>query len=246
MESLLKKEYFQFFRDASQWIHLAVMAVLVAAFALSVGNVNLRLRVTTIQTIGYLVLYAFGGFLSCSLALRFIFPAISIEGNSFWSQLSAPLNRKKPFFVKFAIGFLLVLVPALLVAIFSNAPFVRTFEQRPLLMYFGIFSAFWISLTLVSLNLGLGGYFANYKERNPIRLASSQGATLTFLMSLVYLISLVSIVIIPMTEYFQSLFLFLPFDMSTIVAPATTIYMLSASLSAFALVVGLRSLQRDF
>jgi hypothetical protein len=65
-------------------------------------------------------------------------------------------------------------------------------------------------------------------------------------MSLVYLISLVSIVIIPMTEYFQSLFLFFPFEMSTIVAPATTIYMLSASLSAFALVVGLRSLQRDF
>lgn len=246
MESLLKKEYFQFFREASQWIHLALMAVMVAVFALSVGNVNLRLRVTTIQTIGYLVLYAFGGFLSCSLALRFIFPAVSMEGNSFWSQRSAPLNLKKPFFVKFALGFLLVLVPALLVAVFSNAPFVRTFEQRPLLMYFGIFSAFWVSLTLVSLNLGLGGYFVNYKEKNPIRLASSQGATLTFLMSLVYLISLVSIVIIPLTEYFQSLFQFLPFEMSTIVAPATTFYMLSASLSAFALVVGLRSLQRDF
>jgi ABC-2 type transport system permease protein len=246
MEVLLKKEYFQFFRESSQWIHLALMVVLVAVFALSVGNLNLKLRVTEIQTVGYLILYAFGGFLSCSLALRFLFPAISIEGNSFWTQLSAPLNLKKPYFIKFALGFFTVLALALLVAVFSNTPFVRMSERRPILMYFGIYSVFWVSLTLVSLNLGLGGYFANYKEKNPIRLASSQGATLTFLMSLVYLVTLVSIIIIPLTEYFQSLFQFLPFDISTIVAPATTLYMLSAALSAFALVVGLRSLQRDF
>jgi ABC-2 type transport system permease protein len=246
VESLLKKEYFQFFREASQWIHLTLMFVLVAVFALSVRNLNLKLRVVDIQTIGYLILYAFGGFLSCSLALRFVFPAISIEGRSFWSQLSAPLNLKKPFFIKFGIGMFLVLLPSLLVAIFSNTPFVLMSERRPLLMYFGIFSALWVTVTLVSLNLGLGGYFANFQEKNPIRLASSQGATLTFLMSLVYLIVLVSIIIIPLTEYFQSLFQFIPFDMTTIVAPATTLYMLSAALSIFALAVGLRSLQRDF
>jgi len=222
------------------------MLVLVAVFAISIANLNLRLRVTEVQTLGYLILYAFGGFLSCSLALRFVFPAISLEGEAFWTQISAPLNLKKVYFLKFALGIVLVITPALLVAIFSNVPFVRMTERRPLLMYFGVFSAFWVSLTLVSLNLGLGGYFANHKEKNPIRLASSQGATLTFLMSLVYLIALVSIFIIPLTEYFQSLFQFLPFDMMNIVAPGTTLYMLSAALSVFAFLIGLRSLQRDF
>jgi ABC-2 type transport system permease protein len=245
-ESLLKKEYFQFRRETSQWMHLALMLVLVAVFAISIANLNLRLRVTEVQTLGYLILYAFGGFLSCSLALRFVFPAISLEGEAFWTQISAPLNLKKVYFLKFALGIVLVITPALLVAIFSNVPFVRMTERRPLLMYFGVFSAFWVSLTLVSLNLGLGGYFANHKEKNPIRLASSQGATLTFLMSLVYLIALVSIFIIPLTEYFQSLFQFLPFDMMNIVAPGTTLYMLSAALSVFAFLIGLRSLQRDF
>ncbi len=246
MEALVKKEYFLFRRDASQWIHLALMLVLVAVFAVSIANVNLKLRVTEVQTLGYLVLYAFGGFLSCSLALRFVFPAISLEGNSFWTQLSSPLNLKKPYFLKFALGVILVMVPALLVAVFSSVPFVRISERRPLLLYFGLFSAFWVSLTLVSLNLGLGSFFANYKETNPIRIASSQGATLTFLMSLVYLLALVSVFIIPLTEYFQSLFQFLPFDMTAIVAPATTLYMLSAALSLFALMIGFRSLQRDF
>jgi hypothetical protein len=169
-----------------------------------------------------------------------------MEGKTFWTQLSAPIKLRKIFFLKLAIGIVLVLLPALLTAVFSNIPFVKMTERRPLLMYFGVYSAFWVTLTLVSLNLGLGGFFANYQEKNPIRVASSQGATLTFLVSLVYLVSLVSIVIIPLRDYFQSLFQFLPFDMSIIVAPGTTLAMLSAGLSAFALVVGYRSLQRDF
>ncbi len=245
-ESLLKKEYFQFFREASQWIHLALMAVLVAVFALSVRSLNLTLRATEVQTITYLILYAFGGFLTCSLALRFVFPSISLEGRAFWTQLSAPLDVRKVYFTKFLIGFLLVVFLAFLVAVFSNVPFVRITERRPLLMYFGVFSAFWVSLTMVALNLGLGGYFANYQEKNPIRVASSQGATLTFLVSLVYLIVLVTVVIVPLTQYFQSLFLFFPFEMTAIVVPGTLVGVLSAALTGFAVVVGLRSLARDF
>ncbi len=246
LEVLIKKEYFQFFREASQWMHLVLLLVLVFVFAISIRNLNVNLRVTEIQTIGYLILYAFAGFLSCSLALRFVFPAVSMEGKSFWTQLSAPIKLGKIYALKFVIGIVLVLLPALLTSVFSNIPFVKMTERRPLLMYFGLFSTFWVTLTLVSLNLGLGGYFANYQEKNPIRVASSQGATLTFLVSLVYLITLVSIVIIPLRDYFQSLFQFMPFDASVIVAPGTTVAMLSAGLSAFALVVGYRSLQRDF
>jgi ABC-2 type transport system permease protein len=246
LEVLVKKEYFQFFRESSQWMHLALLLVLVFVFAFSIRNLNVTLRVTEIQTVGYLILYAFSGFLSCSLALRFVFPAVSMEGKSFWTQLSAPIKLKKIYILKFAIGMVLVLLPALLTSAFSNIPFMKMTERRPLLMYFGMFSTFWVTLTLVSLNLGLGGYFANYQEKNPIRVASSQGATLTFLVALVYLITLVSIVIIPLRDYFLSLFQFLPFDMSVIVAPGTTLGMLSAGLSAFALAVGYRSLQRDF
>jgi hypothetical protein len=62
----------------------------------------------------------------------------------------------------------------------------------------------------------------------------------------VYLVTLVSIIIMPLLGYFESLYHFAPFDMSVIVAPGTTLGMLSAGLSAFALVIGYRSLQRDF
>jgi len=246
IEAMLKKEYFSFIRDPSQWIHMLVMVILTAIFVLSIGNLNLRLRVTEIQLITYLVLFAFAGFLSCSLALRFIFPMVSMEGQAFWSLLSAPVSRQTLYAIKFAIGFILVLTLAEMVAISVNLPFVRLSARLPLLLYFGIFAAFWISVCVVAVNLGFGSYFPNFQEKNPIRVASSQGATLTFLVSLVYLVTIVAIVILPLSRYFESLFIFRPFSLSTVVQPGTMFAVVSAGLSGFALYIGLRSLQRDF
>ena len=246
IESLLKKEYFQFFREPSQWIHLILMIVLVAIFVLSIQNLNLSLRVTSVHTMTYLVLYAFGGFLSCSLALRFVFPSISLEGMAFWAQLSAPLNLRRVYVTKLLIGVAVVLAIGLLVGLATNEPFVRMTERRPLLRYFGVYSSILVSVTLVAVNLGFGGYFSNFQEKNPIRVASSQGATLTFLVSLIYLVAIVSVISAPLMKYFESLFVFLPFDFRVIIVPGTVFGVISMSLTAFGLVVGLRSLQRDF
>ena len=246
LEVLLKKEFFTFFREASQWIHLVVMIVLSGLFAVSVSNLKLQLRVLDVQFLTYLILFAFGGFLVSSLALRFSYPMIGLEGSAFWTMRSCPIKENKIFFVKLAISIIMVLILAEFVAISSNIPFVRMTERRPLLMWFGIFSAMWISLATVSLNLGLGGYFANYSEKNPIRAASTQGATLTFLLTLVYLIVLVVIIIVPLSSYFESLFIFKQFKTEIIVIPGTIFGIISYLLSVFGIIVGLRSMRRDF
>ncbi|MFH0991013.1 MAG: hypothetical protein V1799_13460 [bacterium] len=245
-EVLLKKEYFQFFRETSQWIHLIVMLILIGIFVLSVGSLNLRVRVTEVQTMTYLVLYTFAGFLSGSLALRFVFPLLSLEGKSFWSILGAPVNLRTLYFIKFGLGLGIVMVLGMVVSFFYHLPFSRFSGRLPLLMYFGYFSTFFASLTFVSLNLGFGTYFSNFQEKNPIRIASSQGATLTFLVSLVYLVSLIVIFYLPIVNYFASLFIFRQFDFRSIVIPGTVFAVISAALTGFSFVVGLRSLQRDF
>ncbi len=246
LEALLKKEYFQFIREPSQWIHLLVMIVLTTVFVFAVGNLNLRLRVTEVQLVTYLVMFAFGGFLTCSIALRFVFPMMSLEGKSFWLLLSSPIDRRKVFSVKFLLCLVPVTVLAVAVALATNIPFVRITQSRPLLLYAGIFVAFWLSVTMVSMNLGLGGFFANYAEKNPIRIASSQGATLTFLATLLYLIAVVAILILPINAYFQLMFLFRPFNMAMIVVPGTIVAMLSTALTGFSFAFGMNSLRRDF
>jgi ABC-2 type transport system permease protein len=245
-EALLKKEYFQFIREPSQWIHLSLMLVLVGLFVASIGSLRISLGDVNIRLVTYLVLFGFGAFLSSSLALRFVFPMVSLEGKAFWSVLSAPLSLRKHYAVKFLVAFAFILVLAEVVAVFSNLPYARFTERRPLLMYFGIYSAFWLSLALTALNLGLGGYFVNFSEKNPIRVSSSQGATLTFLVSLLFLIAVLVIVIVPLNQYFLSLFLFHPFDASVIVVPGTLLAVISMLLAVASSEVGMRSLRRDF
>jgi ABC-2 type transport system permease protein len=246
LEVLVKKEFFAFIREASQWIHLVVMMILTVLFAISISHLNLRLRVLDVQLLTYLVIYSFGGFMVSSLALRFVFPSIGLEGKTFWALRSSPIKSEKIFWVKFLIGFFLVFFLAEYIAISSSIPFVRLTAMRPLLLWFGIFSAFWISLAIVSMNLGLGGFFANYLERNPIRAASTQGATLSFLLTLVYLIIIVVVIIVPVSSYFAALFQFRLFKMETIILPGTLFAVLSYIFAVFGWIVGIRSLRRDF
>jgi ABC-2 type transport system permease protein len=191
-------------------------------------------------------MFVFGGFMISSLALRFVFPMIGLEGQTFWALRSSPMKEQRILFIKYILGFVLVLPIAEYIAIASNIPFVSTTKLRPLLLWFGIFNAFWISLTMVSLNLGFGGFFANYLERNPIRAASTQGATLTFLATLLYLIIIVIIILVPVSAYFGAYFQHIIFHARIFLIAGMLLVILSLLLSVLGFFVGLRSMQRDF
>lgn len=48
-----------------------------------------------LKTLVYLVVYLFNVFLIASLSLRFVFPIVSLEGESIWKIRSAPLNYNR-------------------------------------------------------------------------------------------------------------------------------------------------------
>lgn len=246
MDVLLKRDFYLFFREPSQWIHLALMVVLITVFILSISRLNFMLNVPEIPAFTYLVLFAFTGFLMGALALRFVFPLMSLEGRAYWLVLSAPVRLRALYWIKLTVALAVILGLGLLVSVFSNAPFVRLAQNDPLLLVLGGVTTFWLSLAMVALNLGFGGFFANYQEKNPIRIASSQGATLTFLLNLFLLVLLIAVMAIPVMRYFEAVTLSMPFDASVFVVP-TAVFCLLALLSAVVgTAVGDRSLRRDF
>lgn len=246
IESLVKKDFFMFFREPSQWIHLLVLLTIAGTFILSLTNMNLNIRVESMQFFTYLILFAFSGFMIASLALRFIYPMCELEGKQFWSIRSAPVLLEQWFALKFIVGFLLVLSLTEVISWAMNTPFLRYNPRGKFLSWFGIYSGFWLASAMAVLNLGFGAFFAEYTEKNPIRAASSQGATLTFLSSLLYLFVFLAIVLFPLSNYFQSLFLFTKFARESIVVPGTAVAVLSMLAGVGGWHIGLRSLKRDF
>ncbi len=246
LDALVKRDFYLFFREPSQWIHFSLMVLLVTIFVLSIRTLDFIMDVPEIPAFTYLVLYAFAGFLLASLALRFVFPMLSLEGRPFWVVLSAPLKLRNLYWLKLAMGVTVLLAIGIVVSAFANAPFVRLAGKSPVLLVLGGVTTFWLALAVVSINLGFGGFFANFQEKNPIRIASSQGATLTFLFNLFLLVMLIAIMAVPVMRYFEALALSVPFDGTSFVLPMVAFSVLALLSGITGLVVGDRSLRRDF
>lgn len=198
-EALLKRELLLFIREPSQWTHFLIMAFLITIFILSISNIDVLILNTYnvyLKTLIYLIIYLFNVFLIASMSLRFIFPLVSIEGETVWKIRSSPLNYKKMMLTRIFIYFAVIFV------IGQILNFVSNFQFSIMLTVISQLNTAFVTITLASLNFGMGAAYANYKEKNPIRIASSQGASLTFLFTIIYLVFLIIILFAPLSNYF--------------------------------------------
>jgi len=238
LEVLFRRDLSLFLREPSQWLHLLLMLLLLVVFLVSIGSMNLRFMHPAMQANAFLVVFLFVGFLIASVALRFVFPLISLEGEAFWCVRVAPIDLRKVYWYKVFVSLVMILAIAELLAVGS----VYLFSQDWRLVGFAAMVTFFVVATLIGTNMGAGGYFALYKEKNPIRVASSQGASLTFLGSMIYL-TLVAIVLAPsLYGYYEVA----PHPHSLLGLPLVIIAGLSAVLFSVSTHVGLRAITRDY
>lgn len=262
VEVILKKEFWQFVREPGQWIHLAVIMVLLAVFLSSVTTLNIKLESPDLKAVVYLVVFIFNIFLINSIALRFGFPMVSLEGKAYWSLRSSPVAPVKMYWTKFAVIIVFLGALSMLIAWLSNFPYLykskffddvsKTFvyitphESIQQLAMWSIAVTPIVTLTLSSLNFGLGSAYADFVEKNPIRIASSQGATMTFLLSVVYLVFILAIYYFPTTMFFQVEGRGIPLDVNVVNTALAVISVFSLIIIGVSHLFGVRSLQRDF
>lgn len=198
-EVILKRDLLNFLREPSQIVHFVVMIFLILIFVGSLAHINLGgARNPQLQTLIYLTIYSFNAFLIASLTLRFVYPLISLEGLTFWKLHSAPIPAHLLMNCKLLPFFLIILLIGELLSYFSNYRFSLT-----LTMVSGIVTVFMCSV-LTSLNFGMGGAYANCAEKSPIRISSSKGATLSFLLSLIYIVLVIAQLFSPIRIYFEN------------------------------------------
>jgi ABC-2 type transport system permease protein len=193
LEAVLKRDFWMFFRDPVQRIHLFVILALAVGSAFSLRSLDVMVSRPASQVLSFLTVFLFIGLITSSLALRFVFPSVSLEGTTFWAVRTAPIALSRLYWLKFIIAFVLTLVPAELMAL-AIFPVVLRSQALSVL---GIAGMAGVVVTIVSLNLGSGAYFATLREDNPIKVASSQGASITFLASAVVLVIATVILAVP-------------------------------------------------
>jgi hypothetical protein len=115
--------------------------------------------------------FFFIGYLVSVFAMRYVFPLISLEGQSSWIVWSAPIKRIKIFWQKLISSFLIIFLwmetSALILIKILGLPLA---PQWPLLLV-----NLPLALTITFITLGIGAIKPNFWERNPEKLSTSPG-----------------------------------------------------------------------
>ena len=182
---LVLKELRLFFRDTTQWSQLILLAVLVVVYVFNIKFLPLRGEGITFllqNVVPYLNL-ALAGFVLASIAARFIFPAVSLEGRTLWLLRSSPLRMRELLWAKYWVGTIPLLVLAL--AIVGVTDYLLQVTEFMFAVSIGTITM--LTFALAGLALGLGTLFPQFETENAAQIPTSFGG-------LVYMMASVGVI----------------------------------------------------
>jgi len=240
-ESIIKRDLLMFIREPSQVIHFLILLFLIVVFISSVAGIKfVGLGNYYLQTMIYLSIFLFNLLFISTLSLRFVFPLISLEGQTFWKIKSSPINYTS--FIKNK----LVILSSFILSIGLGLSFFSNYKFGFVLTTFSMAITLLAAMTIISINFGMGGLYANYKEKNAIRLSSSQGASLSFLINIVFMLFLIIVLFRPLSELFLSIMIKKQFVLYTFYWTLIPISIVSIILIITFLKIAKNSIQKDF
>jgi ABC-2 type transport system permease protein len=185
---LVLKEIRVFFRDTTQWSQLILLAVLVVVYVFNVKflpltgeGVSFFLR-NVIPFFNLLL----AGFVLASIAARFIFPSVSLEGRTFWLLRASPLSLRDVLWAKYWVGTLPLLALALGIVTVTD----WLLSVSPFMFAVSIFSITMLTCALAALALCFGTVYPQFETENAAQIPTSFGG-LVYMMTAVTLLGLV-------------------------------------------------------
>ena len=185
---LVLKEMRLFFRDTTQWSQLILLTVLVVVYVFNIKFLPLRGEGVTffLANVIPFVNLILAGFVLASIAARFIFPGISLEGRTLWLLRSSPLEMRQLLWSKFWVGTIPLLGLALILVFATDV----LLQVSDFMMVVSIFTITMMTFAIAGLALGFGALFPKFNTENAAQIPTSFGG-LMLMMASVVLIGLV-------------------------------------------------------
>jgi ABC-2 type transport system permease protein len=185
---LVFKEVRVFFRDTTQWSQLILLAVLVVVYV-----VNIRFLPLTGEGVTFFIAnvvpflnLVLAGFVLASVAARFLFPAVSLEGRTWWLLRSSAMSMRDLLWAKFWVGTLPLLLLALAIVGVTD-----TLMRVSAFMYLvSIATVTLMTFAIAGLAVGFGALYPRFESENAAQIPTSFGGLL-FMLTAITLIGMV-------------------------------------------------------
>jgi ABC-2 type transport system permease protein len=171
---LLIKDAKVFLRDVTQWSQLLLLLALVMVYLYNFSVLDLE-RIPYMSGVIKNV-YAFlnlglAGLVMSTVAVRFVFPAVSAEGAAFWIIRTSPISFRDFLWSKFWTG----LVPVLLLSEVLTVAANQFLGVDPFLKFVTAAAIFFMSFGLVGMATGFGACYPRFNADNATQVAASSG-----------------------------------------------------------------------
>lgn len=200
---LVIKEIKTFFRDTSQWSQLILLLALVVVYVYNFSVLPLKgspLVTFYFKNVIAFLNLALAGFVTASVAVRFVLPSISLEGPSFWIVKTAPLALSRLWWSKFWVGLLPLLVLGEVLVVATN----YYLQVIPLMMWLSTITLFCMIFGIVSLGLAVGAAYPKFDADNAAKVAAGVGGLVYMILCMSFIGAVVVLEAWPVYAWFMS------------------------------------------
>jgi ABC-2 type transport system permease protein len=196
---LLIKDLKIFLRDVSQWSQLLLLIALVLLYlynfrVLDLGRIPYMTAV--VKNIYAFVNLGMAGFVMATVAVRFVFPAVSAEGAAFWIIRTSPISMRDFLWSKFWTG----LVPVLALTEGLTVAANQFLGVDPFLKVMAALAILFMSFALVGLAMGLGARYPRF-DADATQVAGSYGGVAFMIQAVLFVIVMILLLGWPSSLY---------------------------------------------
>ena len=202
---IIEKDLKVFFRDTTQWSQLLLLLSLVIVYLYNFKV--LPFDKSPIPSFYLQNLFSFlnlglAGFVLAAIAVRFVFPAVSMEGEAFWIIKTSPLSLKKFLIDKFWMSLIPLLALAEILTIITN----YFLKVTPFMMMLSSITIFIMTFGITSLGVGMGAIYPRFKHCSSAEIPTGFGG----LLYMMYAMGLIGLTVVlearPVYIFFTSYF----------------------------------------
>ena len=196
---LVLKELRIFFRDSTQWSQLILLAVLIVVYVFNVKFLPLKTDGVTnlLRTVIPFCNLLVAGFVIASVAGRFIFPGVSLEGRTWWLLRASPLDIGDLLWAKFWVGTAPLLILALLIVGVTDT----LLQVNDFVFAVSVFTITFLTFAIAALALCFGTIFPQFETENAAQIPTSFGGLVFMMVSVLLILAVVGSEARPVYNY---------------------------------------------
>ena len=237
--TLYWKDRLLLLRDPRYWSQIILITALIVVYLFSIRQLPLDSQ--DIKSLVSFLNIGVAGFVMAAIGLRFTFPAVSLEGDSFWLLKSSPVTASQIMKEKLLFSIVpSVMIGAVLITCSNhllNADlFISALSTCTIIL---------AAVVISVMGIGLGALFPDFKVENIHQLESSYGGFIYMACAMGYLSLLVAVEAWPVQMHFAQRFGRVhPWDWRGLALCAVTFAVLNAAALIVPWKMGLRNLER--